>query len=182
MNRKASAKAPRSRGSAASTASTGERPFLHLVGDQMGDHLGVGLRAELRALALQLLAQLAEILDDAVVHDREALGGVRMGIALGRLAVGGPAGVTDADVARERLARQHGLEIAQLAGRTPARELSPLEGGDAGGIVTAIFQPLQRIDEQAGHRLASENAHDSAHARAGLLSRRDSTPDVVYRR
>ena len=78
--------------------------LLHLVGDQMRDHFGVGLAAEFGAVLAEPFAQLAEILDDAVMHDRDAVGGVRMGVALGRLAVGRPAGVADADLAGERLA------------------------------------------------------------------------------
>ncbi len=87
---------------------------LHLLGDEMGDHLGVGLRAELRALALQFLAQLAEILDDAVVHDRQTVGGVRMRVALGRPAVGCPARMADADGAGERLAREPASRLRSL--------------------------------------------------------------------
>ena len=115
----------------------------------MGDDLGVGFRPELGALVLQLLAQLAEVLDDAVVHDREAVGGVRMRVAFGRPAVGRPAGMPDADRAGERLARELGFEIAQLALGAPARELAVFERGDAGGIVAAVFEPLERIDERA---------------------------------
>ena len=51
----------------------------------------------------QLAAQLGEILDDAVVDEGDAVGGMRMGVALGRGAVRGPAGVADADRAGERL-------------------------------------------------------------------------------
>ncbi len=80
------------------------RAALHLLADQMGDDFGVGLGDEFGALGLQLAAQLDEILDDAVVHDRELFGGVRMGVVLGRTAVGRPAGVADADGARQRLA------------------------------------------------------------------------------
>ena len=125
-NRKASANAPRSRGSAALHRLDRRLALLHLVGDQMGDHLGVGLAAEFRALLLQLLAQLAEILDDAVVHDREPVGGVRMGVVLGRLAVGRPAGVADADGAVQRLAAQPRLEVAQLALGAAARQRAAL--------------------------------------------------------
>ena len=87
----------------------------------MGDHLGVGLGAEHGALLFELVAQLAEILDDAVVDDGEPVGRVRMGVVLGRLAVGRPAGVADADGAGERLAREPRFEIAQLALGAAAR-------------------------------------------------------------
>ena len=135
----------------------------------MSDHLGVGVGAELRALALELVAQLAEILDDAVVDDGEAVGGVGMGVAFGRPAVGGPARVADAAGAGERLAREPGLEIAQLALGAPAGQLAAFQRGDAGGVVAAVFEPLERVDERGRDRLTPENAHNSAHAIGGLL-------------
>jgi hypothetical protein len=81
----------------------------------VGDDLGVGIRAKLRAALLQLLAQLAEILDDAIVDDGKALGGMRVRVMFGRSAVGRPAGVANADRASERLTREPGFEISQLA-------------------------------------------------------------------
>ena len=78
----------------------------------MRDHFGVGLAGELDTVFGELLAQLAEILDDAVVHDRDVFGRVRMGVALGRLAVGGPAGVADADIAGQRLFGEPHLQRA----------------------------------------------------------------------
>ncbi len=62
----------------------------------MGQHFRVGLRLKHVALFCQLLLQRLIILDDAVVHKDTALRSMRMGILLGRLAVRGPAGVTDA--------------------------------------------------------------------------------------
>ena len=37
------------------------------------------------------------------------------------------------------------------------------ERGDAGGIVAAVFEPLERIDELARDRLTAENSDDAAH-------------------
>ena len=87
----------------------------------MNDHLGVGFAAELRTVLAERFTQLAEILDDAVVHDRDPLGRVRMRVELGWLAVGGPAGVTDAGRAGERLAGKPLLQILELALGTAAR-------------------------------------------------------------
>ena len=98
----------------------------------MGDHLGVGLGRELDALLLQLLAQLAEILDDAVVHHGDLVGRVRMGVDLVRSAVGRPAGVADSAQAGERLARETLFEILELAFGAAAREVTALQGSDAG--------------------------------------------------
>ena len=78
----------------------------------MGNNLGVGFAAEASALFLKLLAQFAEILDDAVMHDREPFGRVRVGVVLGGTAVGRPAGVPDAAGTGKRLTGQPLLKIA----------------------------------------------------------------------
>ena len=138
--------------------------LLHLVGDEMRDHFAVGLGRELGALGFELAAQLAEILDDAVVHDGEAVGRVRMRVGLVRPAVGRPAGVADADRAIERLAREFLFQISELALGAPAREHAVLEGGDAGGIIAAVFEALERIDQQRRDRLAADDSDNAAHA------------------
>ena len=136
---------------------------LHLLRHQVGDDLGVGIRAELSALLLQLVAQFTEILDDAVVDDGEPVGGVGMRVAFGRPAVGRPAGMADADGADERLAREPRLEIAQLAFGAPAGKLPGFQRGDTGGIVASVFEPLKRVDKRARNRLTPESTHNSAH-------------------
>ena len=130
----------------------------------MRDDFGVGLGDEFGALGLQLAAQLDEILDDAVVHDREPLGGVRMGVVLGRPAVGRPAGVADADGARQRLARKPLLQVLELALGAPPRQHAVLERGDARGIVAAIFEALERIDQLRRGRLTADDSDNAAHA------------------
>ncbi len=135
---------------------------LHLPRHEVGDHLGISVRAELRARLFELLTQLAEILDDAVVNDGKALGGVRMRIAFGRPAVGRPAGVADTDGAGERLTCEPGFEIAQLAFGPPPDELSAFQRRDAGGVVAPVFEPLERIDKQARDRLTPEGRQAQA--------------------
>ena len=136
---------------------------LHLLGDEMRDNLGVGFRSELGAAPFKLFAQLAEIFDDAVMHDRETLGGVRMRVVLGGPAVRRPARVADAGGAGQRLATEPRLQIDQLAFGAPAREMAVLDRCDAGGIVTAIFQTLQRIQQLAGDGVAPEYSDNAAH-------------------
>ena len=41
--------------------------------------------------------------------------------------------------------------------------MAVLDGGDAGGIVAAIFEPLQRVDQLFGDRPFAEDANDAAH-------------------
>ena len=73
---------------------------LEFMGDQVGDDLGVGIRSEVVTQRLEAPAQRLVILDDAVVHHRQSLGDVRVGIALAGHAMRRPACMRDAAVAR----------------------------------------------------------------------------------
>ena len=137
--------------------------LLHLLADEMRHHFGVGFRTEFDALGFQLFAQLAEILDDAVMHDREPVGRVRMRVAFVGTAMGRPAGMADAGHAFKRLAPELGFQILQFAFGAAALEMAVFHSGDAGGIVAAIFQPLQGIDQLAGDGFAAENPDNPAH-------------------
>ena len=121
--------------------------------DQKGGDFGVGLGRKPVALGDQLLAQRAEVLDDAVVHDREARAGVRMGVGLARLAMRRPAGVADADCPRQRRLVELGLEVLELALGAQAGEPALLERRDPGRIIAAVFEPLQRRHDVGRDRL-----------------------------
>src|SRR5215831_1482791 len=129
----------------------------------MRDHFGIRLADEFAALLGQPLTQFAKIFDNAVVHDRNQVGGVRMGIVLCRTSMGRPARMTDADGSAERLAFKARFKRAQLAFGASAAEHAFVEGGDARRVIAAIFETLERIDELAGDRLGSENSDDPAH-------------------
>ena len=130
----------------------------------MGDGFGVGLAGELRALFFQHLPQLAKILDDAVVDHGDIVGRMRMGVVFVRLAVGGPAGMSDTGMARERLGPQSRFQILELAFGAAPIEMVAFQRRDTSGIVTAIFQPLEQIDQLLRDRTASQNADNAAHA------------------
>src|SRR5215471_17172097 len=135
----------------------------------MRDHFGVGFGRECGAVAFELLAQLAEILDDAVVHDRHAIGRMGMRVDFVRPAVRCPARVADADGAGKRLTSEPLLEVAQLPLGTPPRQVPLFQGSDASGIIAAILEPLERFDHLTGHRLAADNAYDPTHRWQPLL-------------
>ena len=61
----------------------------------MRDDFGVGLRREHVALGAESIAQLAEILDDAVVDDRDLVCGVRVRVVFRRAPVRRPARMAD---------------------------------------------------------------------------------------
>ena len=133
--------------------------------DQVGDHFGIGLRGELVAQRAQAFALRLVVLDDAVVHQRQlAMADVRMRIAFGHAAVGGPAGVADAEGGVEALGDRRGFHLGDAAGAAHAAHGFAIDHRDAGGIVAAVFQPLEPIDQQRDHITIGDGTDDSAHA------------------
>ncbi len=113
--------APSSWRSAARTASA--RSPLYDLFDEMGDRLGVGLRRQRVAARLESVAQLAEVLDDPVVDDRDVAGAVLVGVGVQvvRPAVGRPARVGEADRGVRRPVGDGRREVRQLAGLASRR-------------------------------------------------------------
>ena len=145
------------------------RAVVVLPGDQVDGDLGVGVAGELDAGGLQLLAQLGVVLDDPVVDDRDLARrvAVRVGVAVGRPAVGGPAGVAEAGAAREACGVRLGqrcFEVGEPTG-TPAhgQPADAVEQGDAGGVVTAVLHPAQRVDDDSASIPRPDVADDSTH-------------------
>ncbi|MNI62711.1 hypothetical protein D3C73_1180420 [compost metagenome] len=93
----------------------------------------------------------------------DAPGLVRVGVGLGGGAVGGPAGVADADGPGDRISRQDGLQLADLALGATALDAPAVLHGDAGGIIAAILQPLQAVDQARDDGAGSGDADDAAH-------------------
>jgi hypothetical protein len=114
---------------------------LDRLGQQMGNDLGVGIALEHTPPRAQRLAQLAEVLDDAVVHQRHFAGGMGMGIGGGRRAMRRPARMGDARRARRRIALQLEHQIGELARRATADELAIVQRADAGAVIAAVFHP-----------------------------------------
>ena len=137
--------------------------------DQVGENLGIGFALKVMATALQLLAQLGEVLDDAIVDDGDATvaAGVRVGVDDGRLAVGSPAGVSDTagSVAIDigKLALQ-ACDLAHAANDVEVRcgALAHLER-DARGVITAILHALKTRDQDVLCNIRAGVADDSAH-------------------
>ena len=110
--------------------------------------------------------QLEVIFDDAVVHDDDFAGAIamRMRVFFGGAAVRGPARVADAVDAVERRGADRFFEIAQLAGRAADIELAVFaDHGDPGGIVAAIFQAAQAVEDQRHNALWADVSDNSAH-------------------
>ena len=126
-------------------------------------------RCRWRAVAalLELGPQRGEVLDDAVVDDRDRARAVevRVGVAVVGRAVGGPPGVADAGRRRPGAAPRRAplSRLASLPARFSVRELAVGEQRDAGGVVAAVLQPPQPLDHDLEGRLLPDVAHDAAH-------------------
>jgi hypothetical protein len=141
----------------------------------VGDDLGVRVGGEDRAAGDQLLLELHVVLDDAVDHDVHAVLGVevRVRVALRDPAVRRPAGVADPRRGGRReggdravVDRGRGDRCAQvLQVADGAHRLQPALAlqGDAGGVITAVFELLETGQEDLLHRAVTDVADDAAH-------------------
>ena len=127
--------------------------------DQVGQHLGVGLRFEAVAGGDQLVGQLHVVLDDPVVDQGELARAVHVGVGVvfGGTAVGGPPGMADAG---GRTGRGGLRPLGQVTERPGAvgRPGAPqavggvrTDQGDAGRVVAAVLEPAQPLQQHLEH-------------------------------
>ena len=144
-------------------------------GQQLGSHLGVGLGGEADALREQLLLELVEVLDDAVVdHGELAVGptAVRVRVLVGRATVRGPAGVPDAGRGRGDLLSLEGRpEVLQLARSLLGEDLVTGDERDARGVISAVLKAREAFHDNVqgtGTRVGPDVSNDSAHERQAI--------------
>ena len=144
------------------------------AGDQVGDHLGVGVRRQVDARLGELRAQRRGVVDDPVVHDGDVTLGVDVRVrvdVVGR-AVGRPPGVADADLAAEPLG-QLGLQVPDPPGLLHDLEaLAGAEHGEARRVVAAVLEPAEPLQQQRRCLLAADVPDDPAHVFLLLIRRR----------
>ena len=78
--------------------------------------------------------------------------------------------MADADSAGERFFFEPRGQSLQLALGAAARKLAMIEGGDAGRVIAAILEALERIDQLARDRPFPQNSDDPAHPSGWPLS------------
>ena len=95
-----------------------EGPASFNLLDEVGDDFGVGFGDELVALGGEFALEVEVVFDDAVVDDDDAAGAVAMGVGVlfGGAAVGGPAGVADAEGAVEGCSARTSSRLRSLPG------------------------------------------------------------------
>ena len=87
----------------------------------------------------------------------------------------GPAGVADTGQAIEGLFAQDVLEGPDLAAGPPPSDLAVRDHGHPGGIVAAVFEPPQGLDQARLDGCLPDNTDDAAHGlvlSSGVPSRR----------
>ena len=96
---------------------------------------------------------------------------VRVGVAVGGPAVGGPTGVAQPGAAGEAGVvglGERGLQIGQPTGpATHGQPAAAVDQRDPGRVVSAVLHAAQRIDDDAAGRTLPDVADDSAHRHPG---------------
>ena len=139
---------------------------VEVFADEMGEDFGVGLRFEGVAFLHELVLEDVVVLDDAVVADEKfaALVGVRMGVFIGDAAVGGPAGVRDADGACGRGLLDEFGEVRDASDAFADLDFPAVEDGDARGVVAAVFEPAKAVEKDGDCCPGADVADDAAHS------------------
>jgi hypothetical protein len=149
------------------------------------DDFGVGLRTEAVAQVLELGAQQIVILDDAVVHDGDAVAGnMRMRVAHRRHAVRRPARMRDADVARDRRLGDRILQDLDLADcAQPCDRTARIDDRETRRVVAAILEAAQPLQQDRNDIALGDDAYDSTHETAlrlpaGMMAAKE--PDTGF--
>ena len=138
---------------------------LHVF-HQLDEDLGVGVGAEGDAVRLHHSAQRLVVLDDAVVHEGEVLRlrVVRVCVGGVGLAVGGPAGVGDAQGAADVAPFDAGLEGRHFAFGFIDREVAVLgDEGDACAVVATVFKTMEAFYQDGVGLLFPDVSYYSTH-------------------
>ena len=138
----------------------------------MWNHLGVGLRLEHNPCSLELLAQEPMVLNYSVLDHRHRAIAASVGVSISffRFAVGSPTGVANAALPRGPLCFKTSSEIAELALGPQAGQLA-LSGNrsDPSGVVTAILQLPEALQELGRRFFRANKGNDSAHTNKARL-------------
>src|SRR5919109_3044255 len=142
--------------------------------DQVRDRLRVRLRAEGVPILLEPCPELAVVLDDPVQHDRQLTvlaGGQRVRVALGHRAVRRPARVAETGRRLRAVRRRGGLEELEVPDGADIVEAVVFQERDAGGVVAAVLESLEAVDQEWLRCSRPDVSDDSAHGGPPSLGR-----------
>ena len=144
----------------------------HAVFHELRDDLRVGLRGELHALLLQKFADLEIVFDDAVMDDGDlaVLGDVRVGVDIVRFAVGGPAGMADAERAGQLCAAVGlGDQVLQTALGLFDLQNAVLLHADARGVIAPVLQTRKALQQNGRSLISAYISYNTTHMKLFLL-------------
>ena len=136
------------------------------VFEQLRHDLAVGLRDEFHALFLKEGANFEIVFNDPVVNQRNlaVLAQMGMGIDVVRLAMGGPAGVPDAERAgQERAMLRFFFEIGKTSFAFFHMQHAVRRDADARGVIAAVFQTAKAVQQNGRRLFAADISNDSTH-------------------
>ena len=130
----------------------------------MRDQFRVRVGLDRPTVGFELTPQLTIVFDDAVVHDHDRARALGMCVALGRLAMRGPTGVTNANAAFDRCGADFAFEVVELAFGTADIDHVAVKDRDACRVVAAVLEPTQPVDQDVRCiSFAPDIANDSTH-------------------
>src|SRR5690349_18723594 len=89
---------------------------------------------------------------------------MRVGVLFGGTAVGSPAGMADSETAVDRIEPDGLFQVAQLALRATDGQLAVVAvNGQPRGVISAIFQALQPVQDNRYGLVAAYITYNSAH-------------------
>jgi hypothetical protein len=97
------------------------------------------------------------------MYDYHPAGSMGMGVVPGWSPVGGPSGVADSQVARDRVLGEQILEDADFTLGPPNVYPIAIMHGNTCGIVSAIFESLEAFKEDVGSGGSSDVPDDATH-------------------
>ena len=134
---------------------------------QVREDLRVGLALEDVALGQQKLLERGIVLDDAVVDQRDPPGVVKMrvGVEFVGFTMRSPAGVRDADRAflDGRIGVDQIFQHGDASGRLVCQQRLAGVHADPGGVIPAILQALEALDQHGAGLLVADITDNSAH-------------------
>ena len=133
----------------------------------MGHRLRIRLGGKAHALVRQEFAQVLIVFNNAVVHNRKParFARVRVRVFIGRLAVRRPARMADADRTADFRAA---VELVVRA-----------HNGDARGVIAAVFQAFEPVEQNGRHLLQARISDNSTHNLSTFLSGMRLPPGAV---
>ena len=138
----------------------------------MRERLRVRLGLEPVAARLEAVAELAEVLDDPVVDDRDLAGAidVRMRVEIVRAAVRCPARVGEAHRGMGGPVGDRRRQVGELAGLLLDEEVALLvHEGDSRGVIAAVLEAPKPLHEDRPRLTGSRVADDAAHRFRSLV-------------